>query len=1077
MAGTTQVGTSATYTVQVADLGKTITLVIKSNVETGAITSDETAAVAKKAAPSAPDKPTLVSQTHNSVTLTPNPDYEFCRDSEAWQTSNQFTGLTPSTEYTFYQRVAATADTLESAASPEITIKTADTPTYGIALSPATDKDFGSAVVGYEAQAAHSVTVSNTGNQATGALTVALSGTNADSFTLSATSINSIATSGSGTFTVVPNTGLGAGTYTATVTVSGDNGISASFTVSFTVDSKTPCSVTVTAPDDITYGHTLGNPSAVTSLEVSDATFTYWYTGILADGSNTSYSSADKPADPGSYTVSATLVSATHMGTSEPASFTISKKNLIWATNGTPASKTYDGTTVATASTQPTFGGVLDGDAASVQYGTLTFGGANAGSNIPVTASGYGMTGDDAWKYNAPIPQPTFANGTITPKATTFTIGSIASISYTGQEQTPAVVVNDGGITLAVGTDYDVSYSGNTNAGTASVTVTGKGNYLGSTGNAQFTINKIAYTGTTSVTESVFANGKTGATVTLPSLPDGANYGDPTASGTITMTNLSISGSTLTYTAPESTEGQSGTITIPVTGAANYSDYEIVVTVTSTAKTPQDISFEETSVTKTYGDEAFANTLTQTAGDGTISYQSSDTGVVTVDATGKVTIVAAGSATITATAEETDTYAETSASYTVTVLQKALTLNADDKSMTKGDNLPDLTYTVTGLAYSDAVTNEPTISASTDGTEIGNFDITISNAVVTNGASYDITYTKGTLTVAERLYTATVTNGTGGGEYAAGVTVTITANDRSGYTFTGWSGADVTFADAAAKTTTFTMPEKAVTVTANYRRNSSGVVDNGGESTTDGSSAVIVTLPTSANPTAPTQGEIQVAGVADSNGSITVSVTDKIVTDAFDKALAEAEKVGKEQNGITVVLRVDTGSKSASDVTVNLPKSVLDTIIAQKIVSTVVVVDNPGIQIAMNLAAVTEISQQAKTDVNITATGTDHDKLGAEAKNAIGNRPVFDLKVCYGKDKEVRDFGAGSVWVVISYTLGADEKAENVQAVYVDETGKVHWLESSVYDSEEKVLRFSTSHLSTYGVLQVIGRKRALPLW
>ena len=48
-------------------------------------------------------------------------------------------------------------------------------------------------------------------------------------------------------------------------------------------------------------------------------------------------------------------------------------------------------------------------------------------------------------------------------------------VTYNGQAQEPAVTV-DG---LTVGTDYEVSYAGNTEAGTATVTVTGKGNYTG----------------------------------------------------------------------------------------------------------------------------------------------------------------------------------------------------------------------------------------------------------------------------------------------------------------------------------------------------------------------------------------------------------------------------------------------------------------------------------------------------------------------------------------------------------------------------------------------------------------------
>ncbi len=49
--------------------------------------------------------------------------------------------------------------------------------------------------------------------------------------------------------------------------------------------------------------------------------------------------------------------------------------------------------------------------------------------------------------------------------------------TYDGTAKTPAVTVTDGTTTLNPETDYTVRYSNNTNAGTASVTVTGKGNY------------------------------------------------------------------------------------------------------------------------------------------------------------------------------------------------------------------------------------------------------------------------------------------------------------------------------------------------------------------------------------------------------------------------------------------------------------------------------------------------------------------------------------------------------------------------------------------------------------------------
>ena len=78
--------------------------------------------------------------------------------------------------------------------------------------------------------------MTNDGTIATGALNIALSGAGASSFTLSAANLASIGVGGNANFTVVPNSGLGAGTYNATVTVSGSHGINESFNVKFKVD-------------------------------------------------------------------------------------------------------------------------------------------------------------------------------------------------------------------------------------------------------------------------------------------------------------------------------------------------------------------------------------------------------------------------------------------------------------------------------------------------------------------------------------------------------------------------------------------------------------------------------------------------------------------------------------------------------------------------------------------------------------------------------------------------------------------------------------------------------------------------
>lgn len=171
---------------------------------------------------------------------------------------------------------------------------------------------------------------------------------------------------------------------------------------------------------------------------------------------------------------------------------------------------------------------------------------------------------------------------------------------------------------------------------------------------------------------------------------------------------------------------------------------------------PEAISYTISSVSKTYGDGKFTNPAT---GSGTITYTSSNPAVAGVDeATGEVTIVGAGAVTITAKAAD-----GSSASYTLTVSKAPLEMRAEDRSMTKGSTLPTLTYKVIGLVNGDKITGPPSITVSTDGKTVGTFDILISGGSVYNVNNYDISYSKGTLTVSDP---APSPGGGGGGSSA-----------------------------------------------------------------------------------------------------------------------------------------------------------------------------------------------------------------------------------------------------------------------------------------------------------------------
>lgn len=105
--------------------------------------------------------------------------------------------------------------------------------------------------------------------------------------------------------------------------------------------------------------------------------------------------------------------------------------------------------------------------------------------NINVGTSKIIITGKGHYKGTL---EKTF---TITPQGLSFAQEVLVeNVVYNGEAQEPKVEVKDTkGTTLTLNEDYTVEYSNNTNAGTGTVIITGKGNYTG-TVTKQFTIEK-----------------------------------------------------------------------------------------------------------------------------------------------------------------------------------------------------------------------------------------------------------------------------------------------------------------------------------------------------------------------------------------------------------------------------------------------------------------------------------------------------------------------------------------------------------------------------------------------------------
>ena len=170
---------------------------------------------------------------------------------------------------------------------------------------------------------------------------------------------------------------------------------------------------------------------------------------------------------------------------------------------------------------------------------------------------------------------------------------------------------------------------------------------------------------------------------------------------------------------------------------------------------------------------------------------------------------------LTACSSDDDKSDTTTPSYTVTIAS-GIANGAVKADKTSAEEKATVTLTLT-----------PATGYEFESLTVKQGDTVVSTQAVTAGKTYTFAMPKGNVTVSATFklippptYTITVTSGIATPASAvAGATVTITANaPESGKAFDKWTTTDgLTFASETSAETTFTMPAKAVSVTATYK--------------------------------------------------------------------------------------------------------------------------------------------------------------------------------------------------------------------------------------------------------------------
>ena len=814
-----------------------------------------------------------------------------------------------------------------------------------------------------------------------------------------------------------------------------DNYNAAEETFTVTVVDKATADVTITGlPGTVSYGQKFILAASQTGDTTGANKKWTWdydreYFNLVESNANTETITLQAiKAGTSSKGITATYESGTHKG-SATVNAVVEKKEVTVTAGSYKVSKTYDGTTNAgTATGELNVTGILSVDSGvTVKVTPVAYTNANVGGqtsmNVSIALDG---TGKDNYKIK---------NGATTVSVPCEVTRAMLTVEGTG---TASGTYGDklSGLTVSGltarrnGTVVPGTWSltGNTvpnvgDNGTYIATFTpesGVDNYDALTKDGvTLNITKAAY-GNQSVSGSA-KYGTTGSVDLSRYLAAGGSFGTITTadsekvlSGDPVMEGNSLK---FTFVNDASKANKMATITVPVTGATNYESYTIIVTVTVNDKTTPVVTAPTAKTRLVYNgaDQVLIDAGSATGG--TLQYSlASGSGY----STELPKVKNAGTYTVYYKVIGNDGYADVPEnSVSVSVAKRAISVKAENKSMTANGTLPTFTVTYGNFASGDSeatvIETKATAFCTADGTSTGSFPITVSGTTALKSGmdtNYEVgTPESGTLTVNPR------SSGGGGGSSSSG-----------GGSSSGGSG--------------------------------SGGGSSSGDS--DDSDNNDNTNQPEDKPQAPVTGETKPIQ-PDKNGN--AAVDNNSVQSAIDKAKQDAKKNGTTENGIAVTVPI-TQTAGQTSFNVTIKAQTLDLMVKENVRQFTVATDHL-VSVNIGLDTLKQLdTASAGGDIILRADKVDALR-STEAKAAIGTRPAYDLSLAYlsgGKETPIANLNGRTISVRLPYTPAKGEQTGNLYAVYVDDAGKVEWITKSSYDASQKAVVFETGHFSIYGI-------------
>ena len=444
-------------------------------------------------------------------------------------------------------------------------------------------------------------------------------------------------------------------------------------------------------------------------------------------------SGATTATNPGTYTINWNLKDTANYQWSDG---TTSQKSATWSIANS------DGLKVTVTGYENTYDGAAHGITVTCSGATITYGTTNGTYNLSSSPT-YTDAGTYTVYYKVTKNGYNPVTGSAIVKISQKSISGIAlslnqsNYTYDGSAKQPTPTVVDGTTALKNGTHYTVAYSNNVNAGTATVTITGKGNYTGQK-STTFTIEKATPKITLSkTTETINVDDTTTFTA---SVTQGAGALSVSSSAESVAT-ATISNGTITVISKSE-----GLANITVTSAVS-DNYKSTSAVFALVVEKGVLKVTATGYQGTY--DGSAHGIAVTCSGAAIKYGTSRD---TCNLSSSPTYTDAGTYTVYYKASKSG-YNDVIGSQIVQIGKRTITVTANSLTKKYGEENPELSCECSG--YISGQTPKFTGSVTTTATKtssVGVYDIVSNNLALTdNGtfkaANYNLSFVKGTLTI------------------------------------------------------------------------------------------------------------------------------------------------------------------------------------------------------------------------------------------------------------------------------------------------------------------------------------------